>query len=208
MKVSIIVPCFNERETIEKVIDAVRSLSLPDGEIIVVDDGSSDGTTAVLKGKIAPIVDHIIYLPRNRGKGAALCAGFVAASGEVIVVQDADLEYDPGDYPILLAPIVSGAADAVFGSRFMSGRPHRVSISGTWSEQIHHPAFEHAHQSQPDRRRDRLQSFPSVGNQNSSFAKTDSGSKWKSRPSWRKRAAAFTRSAFPTAGEPMKKGRK
>jgi glycosyltransferase involved in cell wall biosynthesis len=126
MKVSIIVPCFNERETIEKVIDAVRSLSLPDGEIIVVDDGSTDGTTAVLKGKIAPIVDHIIYQPRNRGKGAALRAGFAAASGEVIVVQDADLEYDPGDYSILLAPIVSGQADAVFGSRFMSGRPHRV----------------------------------------------------------------------------------
>ncbi len=126
MKVSVIVPCFNERETIEKVIDAVRSLSLPDGEIIVVDDGSTDGTTAVLKGKIAPIVDHIIYQPRNRGKGAALRAGFAAASGEVIVVQDADLEYDPGDYSILLAPIVSGQADAVFGSRFMSGRPHRV----------------------------------------------------------------------------------
>src|SRR5438105_4155702 len=129
MKLSVIVPCFNERETIAKIIDAIRASPLPDREIIVVDDGSTDGTTAVLKEKIAPIVDHIIYQPRNRGKGAALRAGFAAAAGEVIVVQDADLEYDPGDYSILLAPIVAGAADAVFGSRFMAGRPPKCLAS-------------------------------------------------------------------------------
>src|SRR5436309_11309445 len=110
MKVSVIVPCFNERHTIEKIIAAVRASPLQDREIVVIDDGSTDGTTEVLKEKIAPIVDHIVYQPRNRGKGAALRAGFAAATGEVIVVQDADLEYDPGDYSILLAPIFSGEA--------------------------------------------------------------------------------------------------
>jgi glycosyltransferase involved in cell wall biosynthesis len=126
MKVSVIVPCFNERDTIEKIIAAVRASPLQDREIVVIDDGSTDGTTEVLKEKIAPIVDHIVYQPSNRGKGAALRAGFAAATGEVIVVQDADLEYDPRDYSILLDPILSGEADAVFGSRFMGGRPHRV----------------------------------------------------------------------------------
>jgi glycosyltransferase involved in cell wall biosynthesis len=126
MKVSVVVPCFNERETIEKIIAAVRASPLQDFEIIVVDDGSTDGSTTVLKEKIAPVVDRIIYQPHNCGKGAALRAGFVAASGDVIIVQDADLEYDPADYPALLEPILSGEADAVFGSRFMGSRPHRV----------------------------------------------------------------------------------
>lgn len=126
MKVSVVVPCFNERETIEQIIAAVRASPLQDFEIIVVDDGSTDGSTAVLKEKIAPVVDRIIYQPRNCGKGATLRAGFAAASGDVIIVQDADLEYDPADYPALLEPILSGEADAVFGSRFMGSRPHRV----------------------------------------------------------------------------------
>jgi glycosyltransferase involved in cell wall biosynthesis len=126
MTISVIVPCFNERETIEQIIGAVRRAPLQEREIIVVDDGSTDGTTAVLREKIAPLVDRIIYQPVNRGKGAALRAGFAAAGGEAILVQDADLEYDPADYSILLAPILSGDADAVFGSRFMGGRPHRV----------------------------------------------------------------------------------
>jgi glycosyltransferase involved in cell wall biosynthesis len=126
MKVSVVVPCFNERETIEKIIAAVRASPLQDFEIIVVDDGSTDGSTTVLKEKIAPVVDRIIYQPHNCGKGAALRAGFAAASGDVIIVQDADLEYDPADYPALLEPILSGEADAVFGSRFMGSRPHRV----------------------------------------------------------------------------------
>jgi glycosyltransferase involved in cell wall biosynthesis len=126
MKVSIVVPCFNERNTIERIIDAIRMASLTEREIIVVDDGSTDGTTALLKEKIASVVDRIIYHPKNRGKGAALRTGFAAVTGEAVLVQDADLEYNPADYSMLLAPIFSGEADAVFGSRFMGGRPHRV----------------------------------------------------------------------------------
>ena len=92
----------------------------------MVDDCSQDGTQAVLKEKLSQMVDRIIYHPANRGKGAALRSGFAAATGDIILVQDADLEYSPEDYPLLLEPIMSGKADAVFGSRFMGGRPHRV----------------------------------------------------------------------------------
>jgi len=126
MKVSVIIPCYNERDTIEQIVTAVRASPVKDVEIIVVDDFSTDGTLAVLKDKVEPIADRVIYHPRNRGKGAALRTGFAAASGDVILIQDADLEYDPNDYPSLLEPILSGDADAVFGSRFMGGRPHRV----------------------------------------------------------------------------------
>jgi glycosyltransferase involved in cell wall biosynthesis len=125
MKVSVVVPCFNERQTIKTIIEAIRAAPLQEREIIVVDDGSTDETTEVLK-EIAPFVDRIIYQPGNLGKGAALRAGFAAATGDVILVQDADLEYNPADYSILLDPILSGEADAVFGSRFIGGRPHRV----------------------------------------------------------------------------------
>jgi glycosyltransferase involved in cell wall biosynthesis len=126
MKVSVVIPCFNERGTIEQIARAVRAAPLNNVEIIVVDDGSTDGTTEVLKERVAPIVDRILYQPRNRGKGAALRTGFAAASGDVILVQDADLEYNPSDYATLLEPIFAGKADAVFGSRFMGGQPHRV----------------------------------------------------------------------------------
>ena len=126
MKVSIVIPCYNEKNTIEKVVEAVRSAPIENKEIIIVDDCSGDGTRAVLKEKISQMVDRIIYHPVNRGKGAALRTGFAAATGDIILVQDADLEYSPEDYPLLLEPIMSGKADAVFGSRFMGGRPHRV----------------------------------------------------------------------------------
>jgi glycosyltransferase involved in cell wall biosynthesis len=126
MKVSIIIPCYNEKQTIEKIVDAVRAGPVQSREIIVVDDGSEDGTRAVLKEKLGQIVDRIIYHPINRGKGAALRSGFAAATGDLILVQDADLEYSPEDYPALLEPLISDQADAVFGSRFMGGRPHRV----------------------------------------------------------------------------------
>jgi glycosyltransferase involved in cell wall biosynthesis len=126
MKVSIIIPCYNEKNSIQKVIEAVRSAPLEGKEIIVVDDCSQDGTKALLKERLSPIVDKIIYHSANRGKGAALHSGFAAATGEIILVQDADLEYSPEDYPALLEPLMSGKADAVFGSRFMGGRPHRV----------------------------------------------------------------------------------
>jgi len=126
MKVSVVIPVFNERGTTEQIVNAVRAAPLENIEIIVVDDASTDGTKEVLREKISSLVDRIIYQPRNCGKGAALRAGFAAASGDVILVQDADLEYNPADYPTLLEPIFSGKADAVFGSRFMGGRPHRV----------------------------------------------------------------------------------
>ena len=126
MKVSVVIPCFNERKTIEQVVNAVRGAPIQNIEIIVVDDGSTDGTIDVLKEKVAGLADQIIYQPANRGKGAALRTGFAAATGDIILVQDADLEYSPSDYPELLQPIFSGSADVVFGSRFLGGRPHRV----------------------------------------------------------------------------------
>ncbi len=126
MKVSVIIPCFNERTTIAQVVRNVRAAPVENIEIIVVDDGSTDGTVELLQKEVGPLVDRVIYQPRNSGKGAALRAGFAQATGDVILVQDADLEYDPRDYGSLLEPILSGAADAVYGSRFMGGRPHRV----------------------------------------------------------------------------------
>ena len=126
MKLSVVIPVFNERATVEQLVNVVRTADVADIEIIIVDDGSTDGTQQVLKENIAPLANQIIYQPRNQGKGAAVRAGFAAATGDVILVQDADLEYNPADYPTLLEPILSGKADAVFGSRFMGGRPHRV----------------------------------------------------------------------------------
>jgi glycosyltransferase involved in cell wall biosynthesis len=126
MKVSVNIPCYNENNTIEKIVQAVRSEKIESKEIIVVDDCSQDGTQAVLNERISRMDDRNIYHPVNRGKGAALRSGFAAATGDIILVQDADLEYSPEDYPLLLEPLMSGKADAVFGSRFMGGRPHRV----------------------------------------------------------------------------------
>ena len=125
MKVSIVIPCYNERPTIKKIVEAVRAAPIQNKEIIVVDDGSRDGTQTVLN-EISKTIDHVIYHPANRGKGAALRSGFAAATGDIILIQDADLEYSPQDYPSLLEPIFSDKADVVFGSRFMGGRPHRV----------------------------------------------------------------------------------
>ncbi len=125
MKISVVIPCYNERTTIEKIVEAIRAAPF-EMELIIVDDASTDGTTALLEEKIAPLADKIIYHPVNRGKGAALRSAFAAVTGDIVLVQDADLEYDPQDYSLLLEPILAGKADAVFGSRFMGGRPHRV----------------------------------------------------------------------------------
>jgi len=126
IKLSIIIPCYNERNTIEKIIDAVRSSPVEQQEIIVVDDYSTDGTREVLANSITHLVSKVIYHDRNQGKGAALRTGIAASTGDIVIIQDADLEYDPQDYPLMLEPIIQGKADVVFGSRFMGGKAHRA----------------------------------------------------------------------------------
>jgi glycosyltransferase involved in cell wall biosynthesis len=124
--VSIVIPCFNEAKTLAAIVDKVLAAPLSNMEVIVVDDGSSDGSDVVLREKIAPRVAKVLRHERNQGKGAALRTGFAAATGEIVLVQDADLEYDPRDYPRLLQPILEDRADVVFGSRFTGGESHRV----------------------------------------------------------------------------------
>jgi glycosyltransferase involved in cell wall biosynthesis len=126
MKLSIVIPCYNEEKTIRTIVDAVRASPYESKEIIVVDDCSRDNTRAILKSEIAPLVDKILYHEVNQGKGAALRTGIQAATGDIVVIQDADLEYDPNEYPLLVEPILHDKADVVFGSRFMGGHPHRV----------------------------------------------------------------------------------
>jgi len=122
---SVVIPCFNEAGTILDLIERVRQAPVASKQLIVVDDGSSDGTRELLKALSAPDLTVLLH-DYNQGKGAALATGFAAAKGQICIVQDADLEYDPNEYPIVIGPIVEGKADVVFGSRFQGAAPHRV----------------------------------------------------------------------------------
>jgi glycosyltransferase involved in cell wall biosynthesis len=126
MKLSIVIPVYNEKNTILDVLSRVREVDIPK-EIIVVDDYSTDGTRGILQALPSSEDLQIIYQPRNAGKGAALRAGFAVVSGDIVIIQDADLEYDPAEYPGLIQPILANKADVVFGSRFLGG-PHRVLL--------------------------------------------------------------------------------
>ncbi len=128
-KLSIVIPIYNEVQTIAALLEQVCNAPcpVPRRELVLIDDASTDGTGELISELAASHPDwKTIRHPRNLGKGAALRSGFAAADGDILLIQDADLEYDPGDYPALLRPILNGKADVVFGSRFIGGGPHRV----------------------------------------------------------------------------------
>ena len=133
---SVLVPVYNERDTIDLILDQVNATPVRK-EIICVNDRSTDGTKEILDRMLAQgRIDRLIHQPENRGKGAAIREALSASSGDIVIVQDADLEYDPADWPTLLEPIIDGRADACFGSRFLGG-PHRVlyywhSVGNRW----------------------------------------------------------------------------
>ena len=125
MMISVVIPVFNEERTIEQLVERVQAVPL-DKELVVVDDCSTDGTRQILARLEQADNVRVLLHERNRGKGAALRTGFAEVRGEVVIIQDADLEYDPEEYPKLIAPILDGRADVVYGSRFSGGQPHRV----------------------------------------------------------------------------------
>ncbi len=125
MKLTVVIPVFNEKNTIQEILRRVQTVEVGiDKEIIIVDDGSTDGTREILQQLASPAIKVILH-EKNAGKGGALQTGFSRAEGDIVLIQDADLEYDPREYPVLLEPILDGRADVVYGSRFLGG-PHRV----------------------------------------------------------------------------------
>ena len=128
MKISIIIPCFNEKDSLEKLISLVKAVPLKKKEIILVDDGSTDKTRQLIETKIQKQVDKVICHKKNMGKGAAIRSALNYVTGDLVIIQDADLEYDPREYPKLIAPILEGKADVVYGSRFIGEGPHRVHL--------------------------------------------------------------------------------
>lgn len=126
MKISIVIPVFNEERTIASVIGTVERVDLGQAqrEVIIIDDASTDGTSLILKQYAERHI--VLSQPKNMGKGAALRRGFAVATGDIVVIQDADLEYDPNNYPLLIAPILAGDADVVYGSRFVTAFPRRI----------------------------------------------------------------------------------
>jgi len=125
-ELSVVIPCYNEKATLRRILETVRASGVASQELIVVDDCSTDGSRELLQGELRPLFDTLVLHEVNRGKGAGLRSGFAAATGKYVIVQDADLEYDPREFPKLLEPLRSGDADAVFGSRFISGESRRV----------------------------------------------------------------------------------
>tara|TARA_B100000029_G_scaffold100968_1_gene91172 strand:- start:1524 stop:2216 length:693 start_codon:yes stop_codon:yes gene_type:complete len=126
MKISVVIPCFNEKDTISEIIEKVKKENKYNKEIIVIDDFSTDGTREILNDKISEKIDKIILNDKNFGKGYSVRRGVKEATGDIILIQDADLEYDPFDYPRLIEPIIKGNADVVYGSRFIGSDEKRV----------------------------------------------------------------------------------
>jgi len=126
VKLSVVIPCYNELATLEELIQRVKASAYTNIEIILVDDNSTDGSREKIRNLIESQVDKVVYHDVNKGKGAAIRSGLSCATGDMVIFQDADLEYDPNEYPMLVAPILQGKADVVYGSRFMGGKPHRV----------------------------------------------------------------------------------
>ncbi len=123
---SIIIPCFNEEATIERLLEKVKSSPVKNKQIIVVDDGSTDGTRDLLSGKLNIYIDLLELHNSNQGKGAAIRTGISKAEGDYVIIQDADLEYDPAEYSLMIEPVIKNNADVVYGSRFLGGESHRV----------------------------------------------------------------------------------